>query len=241
MKKYLSFGGGVNSVAMLLLLLKEKGSYDEAIFVDHGADWPETYEYFNMLQEWLAENGHDQITVLSPDIGTVEGQRFDRLFDYYEFKKNVPTRRYRDCTRRAKIAPIRKYVETPCFMLLGISDDEAHRAKISTKKSIENRYPLIEREISRDDCKKIIASSGLPVPIRSGCFCCPFQRKSQFRTLRRKHPDLFCQIEKIENAAAKEHSGRNVYLKGVPIRDYIDESQMSLFDADEYPPCQCGL
>lgn len=49
MKKYLSFGGGVNSVAMMLMLLDQKDDF-EAIFVDHGTDWPETYEYFEMFQ-----------------------------------------------------------------------------------------------------------------------------------------------------------------------------------------------
>ncbi|RLC23031.1 MAG: hypothetical protein DRH93_08360 [Deltaproteobacteria bacterium] len=56
MKNYLSFGGGVNSVAMMLLLLDQKAEF-EAIFVDHETDWPETYEYFDMFQKWLKDHG----------------------------------------------------------------------------------------------------------------------------------------------------------------------------------------
>ncbi|HEX9972317.1 MAG TPA: phosphoadenosine phosphosulfate reductase family protein [bacterium] len=67
MKKYLSFGGGVNSVAMMLMLLDQKDEF-EAIFVDHGTDWPETYEYFEMLQGWMKDHRHSQITVLKPDV-----------------------------------------------------------------------------------------------------------------------------------------------------------------------------
>ena len=37
MRNYLSFGGGVNSTAMLLLLLDEGWEF-EAVYVDHGAE-----------------------------------------------------------------------------------------------------------------------------------------------------------------------------------------------------------
>lgn len=41
---YLSFGGGVNSTALYLHLL-ELGQEFEAVYVDHGTDYPETAEY----------------------------------------------------------------------------------------------------------------------------------------------------------------------------------------------------
>lgn len=49
-KEYLSFGGGVNSVA-LYLLLEQKGVEFEAIFVNHETDYPETYEYVDYLRD----------------------------------------------------------------------------------------------------------------------------------------------------------------------------------------------
>jgi len=39
MKKYLSYGGGVDSTAMMLMLL-DQGEEFEAIFVDHETDYP---------------------------------------------------------------------------------------------------------------------------------------------------------------------------------------------------------
>ena len=44
MPHYLSMGFGVNSVA-LFLLMERLGMDFEAVFVDHGGDYPETYEY----------------------------------------------------------------------------------------------------------------------------------------------------------------------------------------------------
>jgi hypothetical protein len=65
MKKYLSYGGGVNSTAMYLLML-DQGIEFESVFVHHGTDWPETYQYVAGFQWWLKANGHKPITVLIP-------------------------------------------------------------------------------------------------------------------------------------------------------------------------------
>ena len=49
MRRYLSFGGGVNSTA-LYILLEQEGMEFEAVFAHHGADWPETYGHIQRAQ-----------------------------------------------------------------------------------------------------------------------------------------------------------------------------------------------
>lgn len=240
MKKYLSFGGGVNSVAMMLMLLGQKDDF-EAIFVDHGTDWPETYEYFEMFQEWLKDHGHNQITVLKPDV-----QGFENLYDYFHHYKMTPTVFKRLCTDKFKVTPIHKYVKTPCFMLIGMDFGEIKRAKISITNGIEKRYPLIEHEIDREGCKKIIIAHGLPVPIRSVCYICPFQKKNQWRELRMAHPELFCKAEALEDRNMEYRKSRGkkaltLCCNGARLKTIVDENQMNLFEQDDYPPCQCGL
>ena len=44
MRNYLSMGFGVNSVALYLLMQDLEIEF-EAIFIDHGGDYLETYEY----------------------------------------------------------------------------------------------------------------------------------------------------------------------------------------------------
>ena len=240
MKKYVSMGMGVNSVAMMLLMLDQKEDF-EAIFVDHGTDWPETYEYFDMFQIWLEENNHRLITVLKPD---VEG--YGNIYKYYWKHKWVPSFMARICTDKFKIRPIHKYVKKPCFMLLGIDFGEIKRARISSNKGIENRYPLIEHEIDRDGCKKIISDHGLPIPIKSGCYICPFQRVGQWRELRMIHPELFCKAQQLEDRNMKHRAsiGKKPFTlnnSGKRLKTVVDEDQMNLFQEDDYPPCQCGL
>ena len=246
MKKYLSFGGGVNSVAMMLMLLDQKDEF-EAIFVDHGGDYPETYIYFTMFQGWLTGNGYKKIKVLKPSVvRKKEGRIYNNLYEFCEVKQIVPSKIKRWCTADFKIKPINDYIETPCFMYIGIDSGEQKRAKISVVDGVENRWPLIENNITRDGCKKIITEHGLPIPIKSGCYFCPFQSIIGWEKLRREDPGLFCKVEKLENGLNKKRkeAGKPPFYisrKNAPLRSLVSEDQMNLFEQDDYPPCQCGL
>ena len=235
MKFYLSFGGGVNSVAMMLMFLDQKEEF-EAIFVDHETDWPETYEYFEMFQGWLKEHGHQPIITI----------KATSLYDYALSKSMVPATYPRWCTRQFKLSPIMKYYKKPCFNMLGIASDESKRAKLSVEKGVENRFPLIEADIDRDGCKQIILGHGLPLPMKSGCYICPFQRRNQWVELRTKHPDLFCKAQQLEkkNMEYRESKGKvplTLSPTKKPLNVLVNEDQMKLFEEMEYPPCHCGL
>jgi hypothetical protein len=236
MKHYLSFGGGVNSVA-LYLLMQDLGMEFEAVYVDHGADWPETLEYVAMFAAKYP------LTVLNPNV-----QGFSGLYDYYLAKAKAPSIVKRDCTDKFKLRAIYGYVTTPCFMHLGIDAGESHRARMNSRKGVENRYLLIEEGVDRDGCEQIIKNHGLPVPSKSGCFICMFQRPAQWRLLRRLHPDLFCKAQKLEKAAmqARKDEGKKPFTlcnNGKKIGDYVNDRQVALPGMEdlEYPPCQCGL
>ena len=241
MKNYLSFGGGVNSVA-LYLYLADQGIDFEAVFVNHYTDWPETYDYVAGFQWWLKREGLRPITVLHPFV-----QGSYSLYDYCWKYEMVPSFMRRWCTLKFKIKPLMQYFKPPAYSMLGIDAGEAHRAKIVSEKGIENRYPLVEAGISRDGCKEIIRAHGLPVPQKSGCFICPYQRQGQWKRLRAKHPDLFCRAEQLE----KRNMNYRISLGKTPLflcmypkaklRDVVNEKQRTLWAQDEYQPCHCGL
>ena len=241
MKNYLSFGGGVNSVAMYLHLM-DQGINFEAIFVDHGTDWPETYEYVEMFQGWLKDRERDPIRILKP---LVTG--YSNLYDYCLHYSIVPSFMFRWCTAKFKLRAIYKDIETPCLMMIGIDAGEAKRVKISSESGVENRWPLIEADITRAECEKIILAHGLPVPQKSGCFICPYQRPAQWKELRIRHPDLFCKAERLEkkNMEYRKSKGKKpLFLCQSPkasLRTIIKEKQVQVFKQDEYPPCECGL
>jgi len=235
MRNYLSFGGGVNSTAMLLLLLDEGWDF-EAIYSDHGCDLPETRRFVY----WLSK--HTPITILRPDV-----QGFDNLYDYCWHTKTIPMVMHRACTDKFKLRPIRKYCEPPAFELIGISTDEGHRAKIRNEGGLESRFPLMEYDLNREDCKRIIQEHGIPVPVKSGCFFCPLQPLKSWRELRRDHPELFCKAKQLEERSGeyrRSQGKRFTGLRGIEgktLDNIVDEDQRELFKEFEYPPCRCEL
>ena len=227
MKNYLSFGGGVNSVAALFV-----GSYDGIIFCDTGVEYPETYEYLNLLMKTFS------IDVVKPKWGN--------LYDYSWQHMMVPVTFPRWCTVHFKIEPFSENIEKPAFKNLAFSTDESKRAKISIDNDIEHRFPLLEAEISRDKCKQIIKSAGFPIPHRSKCYICPFQTPREWKALRMDHPDLFCKAERLEqrNIEYRISKGKQpMFLspKKIPLRAMVNENQSKLWAEDEYPPCECML
>lgn len=243
MKNYLSFGGGVNSVALYLYLLDEGWDF-EAIFVDHGTDWPETYEYVRMFMKKYP------LTIVRPNrrIITPHEKIFDNLYDFCWAEKMFPSRVVRWCTADFKRTPLNKYQESPSFVHIAFDYSERHRAKIHSDKGREFRYLLIESEMDRLDCKRLIKSHGLPIPIKSGCYICPFQRVGQLKELRRKHPELFCKLEQLENRnnQKREQLGSEPYYSfrkpvGDVVKKAVESNQIPVWDQDKYPPCECML
>ena len=131
-------------------------------------------------------------------------------------------------------------------MKLSFATDEAHRAKTSRDDGLENRFPLLEAEVSREGCKDIIRQAGLPIPHRSKCYFCPFQTIAEWKELRMKHPDLFCKAEQLEkrNMDYRISKGKKpfyLYGNAKPLKTIVGENQSKLWKEDEYPPCECML
>lgn len=193
MKQYLSYGAGVGSTALLCYMLDDirRGAVD-VVFCDHGADWPETYEYVKYIKDMLEID----IKSLSVEIQGSKG-----LYNFYMDHNTIPFYRYRICTDKSKIRPFNKYIERPCDVFLGITWDERKRAKPNKIKSIKSCYPFVEERITRDQAIKIIKSTGLKIPNKSGCYFCPFQGRTEWKRLFDEHNDLFIKAIALENNA----------------------------------------
>lgn len=212
---------GVNSTA-LMLILEEFGIEFENVFVDVGAEHPETYEYL----EYLQEQGY-KFTILKPN---VEG--FNNLYDYCKRYRIVPGQFRRWCTDKFKIGTLRKYIQPPAILFIAIDSGEQHRAfKKPLKQGVINAYPLIDYRIDRRKCIEIIKEHGLKVPRKSGCYICPFATKSEIRQLYLNYPDLYEKRKEIEQLALERTNGKAGYLKyGKPTWDIAMENTPNILD-----------
>ena len=218
----LSYGAGVNSTACLLMVMEDSRFLElrqgvDVIFADTGGEWPETYSYIER--------------VIRPYIGRRWGLDIQRVAAVKPLEqlaleeRMAPARVQRWCTDKAKIRPIHAYYKRmgrwPIRQILGIDYGELHRMRDSGDSRIENIYPLVDARMDRDDCKALIRAHGLPVPPKSGCFYCPFQRRRQWVSLARRHPRLFTRAVRIEETASKFNQG--FYLSDVdhPLRQWV--------------------
>jgi len=185
----ISYGGGQNSTAMIIKMYNQGMQIDEIIFSDVGNEMPETYEFLKEFKKWCKKNKL-KLTIIKSKLG--------KLKDYYKSKNMIPYRMFRHCTDKFKIVPMNDYIKktyglkTPINMYMGIASDEKHRAeKIRGRKQFTHKFPLVEWDIDRQGCIDIIKSEGLSVPVKSGCYFCPFQPKKAWVSLLEKHPELF--------------------------------------------------
>lgn len=243
MSDLISFGAGVNSVAMTILLVNE-GWRGPIVFCDTGAEWPETYCYMDYFErEWLNPRGL-AVTVLGAEWRDESSTA--SLPDFCSCHRTTPFAGMRWCTDRWKVRPLTKWaaaqgIET---QLIGIASDERHRQKGKT-------CPLIDRGITRAGCIEIIKAAGLDVPQKSGCYICPFMRVDQWRELYRRHPELYERAANLERLSTERRGERTVLMVSGDRtlddwRAVFDGQGSMLDDADwdgllEYKPCVCGL
>jgi hypothetical protein len=242
---WLSYGGGVNSTALAVLLVQ--GRFPECdpwriVWADTQDEHDETYDYiFKVFMPWLRKHGKT-LEVVRGDDGVLE--RWERL-------RVTGSRILRTCTVEAKIKPLdrhRKAHGSPeDVQLVGISAEESHRAK--PKQNGEPvRFPLVEANIDRDDCKRIIAEAGLCVPAKSGCWHCPFMRVGDVLKLAMNEPDKFERIARLEASSTEAHPPEPGQVRthwGDKPCDYWRrraagiEAQGTLMDVSDDKPCAC--
>lgn len=219
----LSFGAGVNSTAILALVKLKKldlGDF-KTVFADTDGENPETYCHIREIQKEF-------------EVSIVEKK--PSLYDYCFERKIIPTRMFRWCTSKWKILPINAWLKENNIedykLILGFAKGEERRVKNRT----EVEYPLIEMNIDRDGCKKIIGEARWKVPPKSGCFFCPFQRKLEWVAMRENAPSLW------EKAVALERNCQRseFYLHGDKPLTELDSSQTRLSPFDSYQHCMCS-
>lgn len=222
----LSFGAGVNSTAILCLHKERKVSIDYVIFADTKGEHPETYNYIEAHVKPLCRSLNLPFDIVCHG---------DLLKDYTE-KNIIPFRLFRSCTDKYKIRPIKRYLPKDSTMILGIDYGEKHRAERFIGSHFE--FPLIDLKIDREECKQIIQRNGLPIPIKSGCYFCPFTKRSEWIKLLKNHRDLYLEAEAFEKNCSKYPK---YTLTKIPLRRLREsiELQNSLCEwiDEENKPC----
>lgn len=221
MIQVLSYGGGVQSVTLALLVANGKLPRPDAIIMaDTGREKTSTWEYLEAhVQPVLAGIGMS-VEVAPHELSSVDLLSYGGSILMPMWTTQPPSvmpeaqielggglkasKLPTYCSDRWKKEVVRRYIrrtygltESKTVTWLGYSLDEIRRVKTDSGRRL--RYPLInELPMSRSDCKRYILECGLPLPQKSACWMCPHMNDSEWAEMRRTHPQDF------ERAAALE-------------------------------------
>jgi hypothetical protein len=253
MKKYISFSGGVESSAMCVLF----GDKADAIFADAGWEHKQIYDRIDLVEKRVREiHGNDfKVHRIKAD-ASHEGVKIDSLKDYIRASKFYPSQMARYCTRMFKIEPIDQFIqdEGEVELMIGLNYDERDRTgNHGLLENVTYSYPLIDNNITRKACIKILEHAGLvpsfpPYMQRGGCVGCFYKSKKEFYAMAQLSPDEFKEVEDIEREIQDVRGKFYSIRKNIPSMKALRElAETSMFDAEEMygeydlPETPCGV
>lgn len=253
-----AYGGGTNSTALLVEMVRLGEPVDAILFADTGGERPKTYGYIKMFSAWLVANGYPAITIVKSVNRTLEEDCLQR--------GSLPALSYgfKTCSLRFKQEPQTKWLnnwetakeawaqDVKVVKLIGYDMDEPHRGKPFEDAKFVNRYPLLEWSWGRQECVEAITRAGLPQPGKSACFFCPSMTKPEILQLRKEEPALLIRALNIESAAKDAGNLNSVNGLGrrlhwgefIELADEAEANDPSAFflrqqDFPNPPPCDC--
>lgn len=241
----------MQSTACLVLAAQGKIDFPTFIFANVGkkAENRKTIEYVEQYSKPFAEkHGIEFVTVAKMNRFGIPRDLFDDLMDLATKTIHIPVFMpkgglgYRKCTVDYKIKPVRRFIKKrgatakkPAIVGIGISLDEFHRMRDSLDAFAVNNYPLVDMRIRRQECVDIIKEAGLPVPPKSSCWFCPYQKLKEWEKMATEDPVQFALGVELERTLWLKNDGHingNVLLtrKGVPLdQAVLPSGQLPIF------------
>lgn len=217
-----SYGGGTQSAAIAVLVVEGVLPKPEfACIADTSREMPTTWSYLkDVIQPYLDKVGV-KIHVIPHSYSTVDlyAKNGDLLIPAYTKTGRLPTY----CSGEWKREPVKRWLREQkvkqCDMWIGFSTDEAKRCGGKSKKWVKHIYPLIEKNISRAMCYRLVEGAGLPKPPKSRCFDCPHQNSEEWREVM-EYPVLFdaAEARDVLIRVNDERDGLFLHSSRMPLR-----------------------
>lgn len=189
--RVVSFGGGVQSTALLVLAATGRIPHRTFLFANVGNDseHPATLRYVrDVAMPYAAAHGIELVELHRVKRDGSTATLWGEITRPGSRRELMPVRMgnrapgRRSCTAEFKIRVIGRWLrahgataQRPARVAIGFSTDEWRRVTNRRPSPYEvPEHPLIDLNVSREDCKQVIRDAGLPVPPKSACFFCPF-------------------------------------------------------------------
>lgn len=247
--RVLSLGAGVQSTTLALMAAHgDIGPMpDAAIFADTKWEPAPVYAHLQQLTERLPFPVHivsagDLLADILARRNT-SGGRYASVPWFIRNPDGTEGMGRRQCTSEYKLKPIMWKLREllgvsrtgrvragAVEQWIGISADEASRMKPAKQRYITNRWPLVERHMTRRDCLDWMRKHGYDDPPKSACIGCPFHNAAAWRTMRKERPADFQHAIEVDGAL------RQGETRGILGAEYMHRARIPLRDAVDIPP-----
>ena len=221
---YISLGWGVQSWTLAAMVaLGELPPVDLAIHADTTHEAAGTYAHAEKWTPWLEERGVKVVTVMADNTEVVREWSGSRSVTIPAFTLDASGSNgqvNRQCTGHWKIIPIRRCLRqllpnpkpgaVECWQ--GISLDEWSRMRDSDVKYIINRYPLVERRLTRRDCVSWLMAHGLDVPPKSACVFCPYHSLGHWKAMKAEGGRDWDWAEAVDSAVRDQRPNHQCFI-----------------------------
>lgn len=255
----ISLGAGVQSSVMALMAKHGELTPmpDFAVFADTQAEPAHVYAWLDWLEDQLPFPVH-RVTKGDLREAVLTGGSGSRFASPPFYTSNEHGEREgllrRQCTREYKVEPIEKKLRElagyesrqrippgTVEQWIGISLDEIQRMKDARTKWIVNRWPLIEKRMTRLHCLEWMRDHGYnELPQKSACTFCPYHDDATWQKMRDDDPASFEDACRIDDAVRSgfDKTTQQLYLHRslIPLRDVdftrpdVDQAQFDFMD-----------
>lgn len=218
----ISYGGGVQSTALLVLATQRQIDFPLALFSNVGDDseHPATLAYVREIAAPFAEQHDIELVELRARPKGKETtllqllmREGSRSVDIPAWMEGAGAPGRRTCTKDFKIRRIAAWLkllgataDDPAICALGISLDEWQRMRSDSGFAFQHlAYPLIDLRLDRVGCMRVIEDAGLPVPPKSSCWFCPYRPLRHWQEMRRDDPERFAEAVALERTLSDRH------------------------------------
>jgi len=259
MKEIVSYGGGTQSTAMILMALNGKFDLprpDFAVFADTGDEPEFVNEYVKYFIDLVKHHYDFDIYttkhknglsnhLLSPPQKSRDGRFYtSSVPPFFTLDENGKKGMLmRQCTSDFKTNPLSKLINSklkraePYRLWIGMSFDERSRMKVSNLKRRTNYYPLVDNFVNRIDSINYVKLLGVKPAQRSSCVFCPFHSDRYWVWLKKYHSSEFQRAVdfeiKIQAQANWDYSKTKYFLHSdcKPLSEVVfaNKNQLNIF------------
>ncbi len=215
-----SFSGGKDSTAMLLMMIEKGIKVDRVICIDTTKEFPAMYRHIEKVQNYISPIEIEIVKIdfdywFSEHIKIKGKLKGSKGYGWPDFRNRWCTSLKRErfilqVNNTAHTSQRRKGVKKIPSNVIeyhGIAFDEKERCK---KDQIFVKYPLVEWEITEKQALEYCYNKGLNWENlyekfqRVSCWCCPLSKIGELRVLYNEFPELWKKLEEMDKKSFRK-------------------------------------